>query len=63
MIAESTFEPANSERVAMELLEEYPHIDGIVAGNDLIAIGIVRLHFKGIAIPDDLQIIGFDGIL
>ena len=26
----------------MELLEEYPHIDGIVAGNDLIAIGIVK---------------------
>ncbi len=41
MIAESTF-GANSERVAMELLEEYPHIDGIVAGNDLIAIGIVK---------------------
>ncbi len=42
MIAESTFDPANSERVAVELLEEYPHIDGIVAGNDLIAIGIVK---------------------
>ena len=42
MIAESTFDPANSELVAMELLEEYPHIDGIVAGNDLIAIGIVK---------------------
>lgn len=25
MIAESTFEPANSERVAMELLEEYAY--------------------------------------
>ena len=42
MIAESTFDPANSERVAVELLEQYPHIDGIVAGNDLIAIGIVK---------------------
>ncbi|AXK16844.1 ribose operon transcriptional repressor RbsR [Bacillus cereus group sp. N11] len=63
MIAESTFDPANSARVAMELLEEYPHIDGIVAGNDLIAIGIVKAALqKGMAIPDDLQIIGFDGI-
>ena len=62
MIAESTFDPANSELVAMELLEEYPHIDGIVAGNDLIAIGIVKGLQKGIVIPNDLQIIGFDGI-
>ncbi|WP_338108286.1 LacI family DNA-binding transcriptional regulator [Bacillus pseudomycoides] len=63
MIAESTFDPADSERVAMELLEEYPHIDGIVAGNDLIAIGVVKAALqKGISIPDDLQIIGFDGI-
>lgn len=63
MIAESTFDPANSERVAVELLEEYPHIDGIVVGNDLIAIGIVKAALqKGISIPNDLQIIGFDGI-
>ncbi|MBE7119896.1 ribose operon transcriptional repressor RbsR [Bacillus cereus] len=63
MIAESTFDPANSEQVAVELLKEYPHIDGIVAGNDLIAIGIVKAALqKGISIPDDLQIIGFDGI-
>ncbi|GAB6253929.1 ribose operon transcriptional repressor RbsR [Bacillus cereus] len=63
MIAESTFDPANSELVAMELLEEYPNIDGIVAGNDLIAIGIVKAALqKGIVIPNDLQIIGFDGI-
>ncbi|HFK1548202.1 MULTISPECIES: ribose operon transcriptional repressor RbsR [Bacillus] len=63
MIAESTFDPANSELVTVELLEEYPHIDGIVAGNDLIAIGIVKAALqKGISIPDDLQIIGFDGI-
>ncbi|EEK74891.1 MULTISPECIES: ribose operon transcriptional repressor RbsR [Bacillus cereus group] len=63
MIAESTFDPANSEQVTVELLEEYPHIDGIVAGNDLIAIGVVKAALqKGISIPDDLQIIGFDGI-
>ncbi|MBE7149084.1 ribose operon transcriptional repressor RbsR [Bacillus mycoides] len=63
MIAESTFDPANSEQVTVELLKEYPHIDGIVAGNDLIAIGIVKAALqKGISIPNDLQIIGFDGI-
>ncbi|WP_265182907.1 LacI family DNA-binding transcriptional regulator [Bacillus gaemokensis] len=63
MIAESTFNPTDSERVARELLEEHPHIDGIVAGNDLIAIGVVKAALqKGISIPGDLQIIGFDGI-
>ena len=63
IIAESTFDPVDSERITKELLEAYPHIDGIMAGNDLIAIGAVKAALqKGISIPDHLQIIGFDGI-
>lgn len=63
VIAESTFDPIESERVTMELLEKHPYIDGIVAGNDLIALGIVKAAMqKGINIPKDLQVIGFDGI-
>lgn len=63
IIAESAFDPIESERVTKELLEAHPYIDGIVAGNDLIALGVVKAAMqKGIHIPNDLQVIGFDGI-
>ena len=63
IIAESAFDPIESERVTKELLKQHPYIDGIVAGNDLIALGVVKAAMqKGIHIPNDLQVIGFDGI-
>ncbi|MEH7461356.1 LacI family DNA-binding transcriptional regulator [Bacillus thuringiensis] len=63
VIVESEFHPLKSESVAYELLEKHPYIDGIVAGNDLIALGAVKAALqKGISIPNELQIIGFDGI-
>lgn len=38
--------------------------DAIVCGSDIIALGVVRgLHEAGIAIPEDVRITGFDGIL
>ena len=39
------------------------HIDGICCGNDLIAMGAMKaLQEKGIRIPHDIKIIGFDDI-
>lgn len=56
-----TFEDAYQE--TKELLQQYPHIDGIFAGNDVMGVGTIKaaedLHIK---IPDDLAVIGFDGI-
>ncbi|WP_320046377.1 LacI family DNA-binding transcriptional regulator [uncultured Ilyobacter sp.] len=38
-------------------------ITGIVAGNDLMAIGAINyLNFKGYKIPEDISIVGFDDI-
>lgn len=38
-------------------------IDAVCAGNDLIAIGAMQaIEDKGLKIPDDISIIGFDGI-
>lgn len=46
-----------------ELLERYPNADGIVACNDIIAISIYKaLHRKNIAVPDQIQLIGFDDV-
>lgn len=46
-----------------ELLKLYPEVDGIIACNDMVAISIYKvLHKKNISVPDEIQLIGFDGI-
>ena len=46
-----------------ELLKKYPAVDGIIACNDMVAISIYKiLHKKHISVPDQIQIIGYDGI-
>ncbi|MFD3446578.1 LacI family DNA-binding transcriptional regulator [Microbacteriaceae bacterium 4G12] len=63
VVVESEFDLETSEQVAIQLLKEHPQIDGIVAGNDLIAVAAVKAALQqGIQIPEGLQIIGFDGI-
>lgn len=45
-----------------ELFERFPEVDGIFAGNDMIAIGVVKtLTKKGIDFSQ-LNLIGFDGV-
>lgn len=47
----------------IEFLVENPSITGIFASNDLVAIDLVAaLRRLGLSVPDDLSIIGFDGI-
>lgn len=63
LIVESKFDISISEQTVSELLDAYPQIDGIFAGNDLIAVAAVKVALKrGISIPEELQVIGFDGI-
>lgn len=46
-----------------ELFQRHPDIDGVFAANDLMAIGALKAAYEwGRAVPDDLAIIGFDGI-
>lgn len=45
------------------LLARHSEIDGIFVGNDLMAIGALKaLHRRGIRVPDDVAVCGFDGI-
>jgi LacI family transcriptional regulator len=48
--------------LAAELLKECPEVAAIFAVNDLVALGALRLGQKGIRIPEDLSVIGFDNI-
>jgi LacI family transcriptional regulator len=50
-------------RVTKTLLEDNPNIDGIFTANDLMAVGVLRAATSlKIKVPDDLSVIGFDGI-
>lgn len=47
-----------------ELFKRTEGIDGIFAGNDLIAYAAVRESFeRGLNIPDDIQLVGYDDIM
>ena len=46
-----------------ELLERFPQVDGIIACNDMVAISVYKiLHKRNIAVPDQIQLVGFDDI-
>ncbi|SIS39793.1 LacI family DNA-binding transcriptional regulator [Salimicrobium flavidum] len=46
------------------LLKAHPDIDGLFAANDLMAVGAIKAcETLGINIPDQLSIVGFDGIM
>jgi LacI family transcriptional regulator len=45
------------------VLEVDPDIDGIFVANDQMALGVIRVaNARGIRIPDDLAVVGFDGL-
>lgn len=46
-----------------ELLKKYPNVDGIIASNDMVAVSVYKvLHRKGISVPEQVQMVGFDDI-
>ncbi|HEY4553116.1 MAG TPA: LacI family DNA-binding transcriptional regulator [Bacillaceae bacterium] len=48
---------------AERLMERHPDIDGIFAGNDLMAIGVLKkLKRMNIQVPNQIALVGFDGI-
>ncbi len=49
-------------KLASELLEECPEVTAIFAVNDVTAMGVIKLKQKGVRIPEDLSVIGFDDI-
>ncbi|WP_082211293.1 MULTISPECIES: LacI family DNA-binding transcriptional regulator [unclassified Paenibacillus] len=63
LIANGNFQLKEAAEAVKKLFKEHPDIDGVFAGNDLMAIGTLRaLQEHGIRVPDQVQIIGYDGI-
>ncbi|MBY7144467.1 LacI family DNA-binding transcriptional regulator [Virgibacillus sp. NKC19-3] len=62
IIEESSFQLEGAEKKAREFLRAHTDVDGIFCSNDVIAVGVLKEALKkGIKVPEELQIIGFDG--
>jgi LacI family transcriptional regulator len=49
------------ERATHELLDRYPGTTAICAGNDLMALGVLRaLRARGLRCPQDVSVVGFN---
>ena len=46
-----------------KLLQQYPELDSVFVANDQMALGALQvIHQKGLRIPEDIGVVGFDNI-
>ncbi|WP_335871129.1 LacI family DNA-binding transcriptional regulator [Bacillus sp. 2205SS5-2] len=63
IICNGDYDLKGSEKALLELLKSYPTIDGVFAGNDVMAVGALKAASRlKLHVPEDLSIVGFDGI-
>jgi LacI family transcriptional regulator len=61
LIVHGDWSAASGEQRLAQLLEQQPDIDAVLAGNDQMALGVLRAaHLRGRRIPEDLAVVGFD---
>ena len=61
--AEGNWSPASGAQAFETLSGQYPEMDSIFVGNDQMALGAIQMASqKGLRIPEDLGIVGFDNI-
>ncbi len=60
---EGNWSSASGEQAFIQLLEVFPDLDAVFVANDQMALGVLReSHRKGIKIPEQLAVIGFDNL-
>ena len=63
MWVEGNWSPHNGKLAIEELLAKFPGMDAVFVGNDQMALSVLQTAWEqGKKIPDDLAVIGFDGI-
>ena len=61
--AEGNWSSASGAQAIEKLFVQYPEMDSVFVGNDQMALGVMQVATqKGLLIPDDLGIVGFDNI-
>lgn len=51
------------KKAAEELLERYPNVEGVFAANDMSALSTYKVfRSRGIRVPEDIQLVGFDDV-
>jgi LacI family transcriptional regulator len=60
---EGNWSSASGERAFCELIENYPEMDAVFVANDQMALGVLLCAYRrGLEVPQDLGIVGFDSI-
>lgn len=61
--ASGNWSSASGEQAMRRLLDGYPEMDAVFVANDQMALGVLQVACqKGIQVPQDLAVVGFDGI-
>jgi LacI family transcriptional regulator len=60
---EGNWSSSSAEAAFMQLLDSYPGMDAVFAGNDQMALTVLQVaHRRGRCVPQDLAVIGFDNM-
>ena len=63
MYVDTKYDFEAGSKAAEEMLKKYKKIDGVIAANDFVAVSAYKVFSKrGIRVPEDIQIVGFDDI-
>ncbi|MCK8678043.1 MULTISPECIES: LacI family DNA-binding transcriptional regulator [Streptomyces] len=64
LTAQGDFTAASGARAMAELLERRPRLDAVFAANDLMASGALGvLRERGLRVPEDVALVGFDDVV
>jgi DNA-binding LacI/PurR family transcriptional regulator len=63
VVLHGDFNFSGGTELTRKLLDKHPNVTAIFAGNDVMAFGAIRVALeRGLRIPEDLSLIGFDNI-
>ncbi len=61
--AEGNWSSASGEQAFIHLMEKFPDLDAVFVANDQMSLGVLREAIRrGIRVPEQLAVIGFDNI-
>ena len=61
--SEGNWSPSSGEQAFIQLIEAFPDMDAVFVANDQMALSVLReASRRGIIIPDQLAVVGFDNI-